>query len=100
MSADEFKLKGNAAFSAQNYPQAIKWFTKAIKVDGTNHVLYSNRSACYASLKDYAQALQDADKCVSIKPDWGKGYGRQAAARHGMGAPPPSPTGVLLGCRA
>ena len=39
--------------------------------------------------QDYAQALQDADKCVSLKPDWGKGYGRQGAAHHGMGAPPP-----------
>ena len=50
MSADELKSKGNAAFSAQNYPEAIEWFTKAIEVDGNNHVLFSNRSACYAGL--------------------------------------------------
>ena len=47
--------------------------------------------------QDYAQALQDADKCVSLKPDWGKGYGRQGAAHHGMGEPPSHLTGVLLG---
>ena len=44
----------------------------AIEIDGKNHVLYSNRSAAYASKKDYNQALDDANKCIEIKPDWGK----------------------------
>ena len=29
--------------------------------------------------------MEDAEKCISIKPDWGKGYGRKGAALHGMG---------------
>ena len=32
----------------------------------------SNRSAAYASLKKYEEALADAEKCTSIKPDWAK----------------------------
>lgn len=51
MSADELKAKGNAAFSAKNFPEAIDWFTQGINVDGNNHVLYSNRSASYAGLQ-------------------------------------------------
>lgn len=35
--------------------------------------------------QDYAKALEDANHCVKIKPDWGKGYGRQGAAYHGLG---------------
>jgi len=37
------------------------------------------------SAQDYAKALEDANQCVKIKPDWGKGYGRQGAAYHGLG---------------
>ncbi|KAG2442422.1 hypothetical protein HXX76_002508 [Chlamydomonas incerta] len=88
MSSDELKAKGNAAFSAGNFEEAAKFFTEAIAVDPSNHVLYSNRSASYASLKQYADALDDAKKCVSLKPDWAKGYSRLGAAYHGLGEYP------------
>ncbi|KAG2489588.1 hypothetical protein HYH03_011869 [Edaphochlamys debaryana] len=86
--ADELKAKGNAAFSAGNFEEAIKLFSEAIAVDPNNHVLYSNRSASQASLKHYTEALADAEKCVSLKPDWAKGYSRLGAAHHGLGEYP------------
>ena len=43
-------------------------------------MFYSNRSACYASLEKYEQALEDGAKCVSLKPDWSKGYARKGLA--------------------
>ena len=60
-------------------------FSEAIELDPTNHVLYSNRSGAYASLKDYQAALEDASKTTEIKPDWAKGWGRKGAAQHGLG---------------
>ena len=39
------QAKGNAAFSAGEFEEAIKYFSEAIDKDGSNHVLYSNRSA-------------------------------------------------------
>ena len=48
MSADELKAKGNAAFTAKNYDEAIDAFTQGIAIDPNNHVLFSNRSACWA----------------------------------------------------
>jgi stress-induced-phosphoprotein 1 len=83
--ADEAKAKGNAAFSAGNYEEAIKHFSEAIVLAPTNHVLYSNRSAAYASLHNYSDALQDAKKTVEIKADWSKGYSRLGAAYVGLG---------------
>ena len=60
-------------------------FTQAIAVEPANHVLYSNRSGAYASLKDFAHALEDANKVTGIKPDWAKGWGRKGTALHGQG---------------
>jgi len=85
VTADELKAQGNAAFSAKNYDQAVEFFTSAIELDPSNHVLYSNRSATYASLGQFNQALADAVKVVEIKPDWAKGYSRKGAALQGLG---------------
>ncbi|CAK9171146.1 unnamed protein product [Ilex paraguariensis] len=82
--ADEAKAKGNAAFAAGNYAEAIRHFTEAIDLSPTNHVLYSNRSAAHASLNNFTEALSDAQKTVEIKPDWSKGYSRLGAANLGL----------------
>uniref|UniRef100_J3LZY5 STI1 domain-containing protein n=1 Tax=Oryza brachyantha TaxID=4533 RepID=J3LZY5_ORYBR len=83
--ADEAKAKGNAAFSAGRFEEAAAHFPDAIALAPDNHVLYSNRSAAYASLHRYPEALADADKTVAIRPDWAKGYSRLGAARLGLG---------------
>ena len=75
------KAKGNAALSAKNYQEAIIHFTEAIPHDPTNHVLFSNRSACYSSLEQYEKALEDGAECVKLKPDWAKGYTRKGLAQ-------------------
>ncbi|PPR89305.1 hypothetical protein GOBAR_AA31376 [Gossypium barbadense] len=82
--ADEAKAKGNAAFSSGDFNTAVKHFTEAINLSPSNHVLYSNRSAAYASLHQYDSALSDAKKTVDLKPDWSKGYSRLGAAHLGL----------------
>lgn len=82
--AAELKAKGNAAFSSGNFAEAIIFFTEAIQLDPSNHVLYSNRSAAEASLKQYDKALEDAKKVVELKADWPKGYSRLGAAHFGL----------------
>lgn len=84
--ADKFKAEGNAAFAAKHFDAAIEAFTKAIEASETpNHVLYSNRSAAYASLRNFDKALEDANECVKINPLWAKGWGRKGAALFGQG---------------
>lgn len=72
MSVDELKAQGNAAIAAHDYAKAIDCYTQAIKLDPSNHVLYSNRSAAYASSHEYEKALEDADKTIELQPDWPK----------------------------
>merc|ERR1719387_2516206 len=88
--AQAAKAKGNTEFQAKNYEEAIKHFTEAIGHDPNDHVFYSNRSACYASSSppDYGKALSDGEKCVSLKPDWPKGYSRKGLAEFNLGKLP------------
>ncbi|KAI1655338.1 hypothetical protein F4813DRAFT_367600 [Daldinia decipiens] len=84
-SVDELKALGNKAIADKKFDEAIDAFTKAISIDPNNHILYSNRSAAYASKKDWTNALNDAEKTTQIKPDWPRGWGRKGAALHGSG---------------
>ncbi|KAH6669313.1 putative heat shock protein sti1 like protein [Halenospora varia] len=83
--ADALKAAGNQAIKEHKFDEAIDKFTEAIAIEPTNHILYSNRSAAYASKKEWESALTDADKVTEIKPDWAKGWGRKGAAKHGLG---------------
>jgi stress-induced-phosphoprotein 1 len=79
------KAKGNAALSAKNFEEAVAAYTEAIGHDGTDKVFYSNRSAAYASMGKWEEALADGQKCVELEPSFAKGYGRAGAALHGQG---------------
>ncbi|KRY50815.1 Stress-induced-phosphoprotein 1 [Trichinella britovi] len=80
MESAALKDAGNIALSQENYAEAIDLYTKAIKLDPNNYILYSNRSAAHAKNKNYDEALADAEKTIELKPDWAKGYSRKAAA--------------------
>jgi stress-induced-phosphoprotein 1 len=84
----DFPLRGPLRSSIQAnklLTDGSEKFTQAIEIDSSNHVLYSNRSGAYASLKDWQKALDDATKTTEIKPDWAKGWGRKGTALHGEG---------------
>jgi tetratricopeptide (TPR) repeat protein len=59
-------------------------FTKAIDLDPTNHVLYSNRSGALHGIHQMEEALADAERCIAIAPNWSKGHIRRAAALQGL----------------
>ncbi|KAI9790566.1 MAG: Hsp90 cochaperone [Piccolia ochrophora] len=82
--ADALKAEGNKAFAEKNFQEAIDKFSQAIELDPTNHVLFSNRSGAYASLKDYNHALEDASKTTELKPDFIKGWTRKGGALQGI----------------
>lgn len=40
--------------------------------DKLSAVLLSNRCAAYLNVKKYENALEDAERCVQMEPDWSK----------------------------
>ena len=71
--AIDFKNKGNEAFKAHKYEEAIQFFTQAIQLNPNDHVFYSNRSGAYLNNKQYQEALNDAESCIKYCPlnaDW------------------------------
>jgi len=77
MSAEQataFKNEGNKAFLESRFQDAVDAFTKAIEINPNDNVFYSNRSGAYASMNKLDEALEDAVKCIQLKPDWAKGY--------------------------
>lgn len=55
--AAEFKAKGNDAFKAQKWEEAIQFFSQAIECNPNDHVFWSNRSGSYCNIGQYQQAL-------------------------------------------
>jgi stress-induced-phosphoprotein 1 len=85
MEASEYKAKANEAFKNGDYAAALNFNNLAIEKNPTDHVLYSNRSGCYASLNQFDEALDDANKCIKINPTFVKGYSRKGTALEGLG---------------
>jgi len=75
-NADKLKQKGNTLMSGKNYDEAIETYTKAIELDPTNPVYYSNRAAAHSSKGDHLSATGDAEKAIEVDPSYVKAYHR------------------------
>ena len=55
-----------------DFSQAIERLSDALNLNPTNVTLYSNRAAAYMRVCKYAEALNDANRALELKPDWTK----------------------------
>ena len=79
------KDQGTDQFKLKNFEKAIEFYTQAISETPEDHTIFGNRSAAYTNLKEFPKALEDGNRCIELKPDWGKGYQRKGNALHGLG---------------
>lgn len=81
---DRMKEEGNAAFKSGRWQAAIDKYTQALEVDpsnrGINAKLLQNRAQCKIKLKQYDDAISDAEKAVSLDPSYNKARKTKANA--------------------
>jgi len=65
--AAELKSRANDLFKDGKFTQAFDVFTAAISEAENSPTLYSNRSAAAIRMKNFAQALKDAEKAVKVR---------------------------------
>ena len=85
---EELKTRGNELVKAADYKTALALLTQALgKEPAEAHLYHSNRSLCALQMSDYNLAIEDANKCIALKPDWAKGHSRLGAALFFAGRP-------------
>lgn len=77
---EQEKQLGNVLFKEGKFEDALRHYSNAIQHAKDNHVLRSNRSACFSQLGRHLDALSDAEEAIRLAPAWPKGYSRKAAA--------------------
>jgi len=83
--AEALKGQGNSYMSAKKYDEAIEAYTKAVKLDPTNPVYFSNRAAAHSSVDDHESAIVDAKKAAELDPNFVKAYSRLGHAYYSKG---------------
>ena len=78
-SWETLKEKGNALFKQNKYNEAIDYYERAIKINSSIEVLYSNKGTCEKCLKNYKQAIKDYKKALEINPKNTKNLNRLAS---------------------
>ncbi|CAL1291974.1 unnamed protein product [Larinioides sclopetarius] len=78
--AEIMKNLGNNLMRSNQYSEAVRYYTAAIEIDGSNAVYYCNRAAAYSKLNDFQSAIKDCQKAVEIDPKYAKAYGRMGLA--------------------
>uniref|UniRef100_A0A0K8S361 protein-serine/threonine phosphatase n=1 Tax=Lygus hesperus TaxID=30085 RepID=A0A0K8S361_LYGHE len=82
---EELKKAANQFFKEQHFPQAITLYSRAIELDPTNAVLYSNRSFAHLKSECFGAALVDASKSIELNKSYIKAYYRRASAYLALG---------------
>ncbi|KAL7543360.1 hypothetical protein ACHAXR_012687 [Thalassiosira sp. AJA248-18] len=80
--AEALKDEGNKLVGRQNWPAAAKKYKKAIALNKSSAVYWSNLAFCYDKMDSLDEYLAVAQTCVKVDPSFMKGYLRLARAHH------------------
>jgi tetratricopeptide (TPR) repeat protein len=97
--AAAFKEKAGRSFQNRHWAEARDAYNQAIDLNPTDHTLYSNRSATFIEMGNFAKALEDAEKTIELKADWARGYFRKGTALEGLLRYPEATQAFAAGCK-
>nr|XP_056720865.1 protein unc-45 homolog B [Euleptes europaea] len=84
----QLKDEGNKYFQDNDYENAIKSYTKALKLTNDKALqaaLYRNRAACFLKKESYVQVASDASRAIDIDPADIKALYRRSQALEKLG---------------
>lgn len=69
-----WKQKANQLHKQGKYEEALELYNKAISLNNTESVFFSNRARCLKKMGRYDEALKDAQEAVELDVDNIKGH--------------------------
>lgn len=85
--AESQKTLGNEFIAANKPEQAVECYSKAIKIDPSNAIYFSNRAAAYSMMGEHFKALEDAKESCKLNPSYSKAFNRLGKAHLALGEP-------------
>ncbi|KAF1742864.1 hypothetical protein MXB_4176 [Myxobolus squamalis] len=76
--AEQERIAGNKSFLEENFPDAVKHYSEAIKRNPSDVKAYSNRAAVFTKLMEFHRCVLDCNKAITIDPTFVKSYIRKA----------------------
>ena len=70
--------------SEKHYNEAVEGYTKAIGLDSSNPVYWSNRAFAHIRIEEYGAAIQDATRAIELDPKYAKAYYRRGDAQFAL----------------
>jgi DnaJ family protein C protein 7 len=84
-TAETWKNKGNDLYKVKNYTGAVEAYGRAINLDPTAPLLYTNRAAAYLMTHQFKEVITDCDKAIQLDRACAKAYLRKASALKNLG---------------
>jgi len=83
--AVQLRNEGNKLFQRGDVEASLVKYSEAYQLSKEDHLITSNRSHAYFKAGKLEDALEDAERTIALKPDWGKGYFRRGMALASLG---------------
>ncbi|KAJ7378771.1 hypothetical protein OS493_021357 [Desmophyllum pertusum] len=80
--ANQLREKGNDEVKRNKFKEALELYSSAIGLSSSDYRLFCNRALCHLKLGQPQNALDDCEKCLSLKPYYSKALQRKAWAVH------------------
>jgi tetratricopeptide (TPR) repeat protein len=78
-------LAGNSAFHKRDFPKAIDFYTRALKIDPNNDYAYSWRGAARCAVGHHESALEDLNRAIELNPYNAEYYANRGEAHSRTG---------------
>merc|ERR1712032_1131956 len=83
--AVQLRNEGNKLFQRGDVEASLVKYSEAYQLSKEDHLITSNRSHAFFKAGKLEDALEDAERTIALKPDWGKGYFRKGMALASLG---------------